>query len=232
MSDYLKVAMVVEGPTDMVVIDAAISQIIGARDYVPTRLQPDSESSAFGRTGTGWGGVFRWCQQVAGRGGGSLSGDDLIFKNYDVLIIHLDADVAGQRYGNANIPLGFDDLPCGEPCPPASDTTDALRRVLLNWAGETQTPARTVLCIPSKTTEAWVLVALFPNDKVVRSGDLECLEGPESRLKQQPKGRRIRKTVAEYERRSKELQQAWERVMSVCTEARRFNDDLKAAIPP
>jgi|HubBroStandDraft_6_1064221.scaffolds.fasta_scaffold470531_1 hypothetical protein len=163
MSDPLKVALVIEGPTDRVVIESVIPELLDGGAYITTTLQPEG-SNAFGRLGAGWGGVFRWCREAAESGGGSLSGE-VLFENYDVLVIHLDADVAGKHYNDYGFPSGFDDLPCEEPCPPASATTDALRRVLLNWAGETQVPLRTVLCIPSKSTEAWVLAALFPATK-------------------------------------------------------------------
>ncbi|HKV39867.1 MAG TPA: hypothetical protein VJX67_11695, partial [Blastocatellia bacterium] len=204
MFEPLRIAVVAEGPTDAVVIEAAISQILGGRNYILTQLQPE-QSLAFGPTGTGWGGVFRWCRQSAKRGGkeldsgkapgGALSGDPL-FEFHDVLILHLDADVAGKHYQDANIADGFDDLPCAAPCPPARATTDVLRRVLLKWGGETAIPERTVLCIPSKNTEAWVLAALFPGDEYVVGGNLECLQNPGSRIGRQKKAKRVRKARA------------------------------------
>jgi hypothetical protein len=60
-----------------------------------TQLQPEGPVS-FGTIGSGWVGVYRWCHQSAERGAGRLSGDQLLFRNYDMLILHLDADVAGN----------------------------------------------------------------------------------------------------------------------------------------
>jgi hypothetical protein len=227
MSEPLRVAFVVEGPTDRVVLEAAISQILDGRPYIPIQLQPE-QSAAFGQLGTGWGGVFRWCQQAAARGGGSLSGDP-VFQFQDVLIVHLDADVADGTYSDANIQNGFGDLPCSQPCPPARATTDRLRRVLLGWCGSVDTPHRTVLCVPSKSTEAWVLAALFPNNREVRSGYLECVQDPGLRLRQQPIGRRIRKAVAEYREYSEALSEAWTRVTGICAEAQRFDAEFRVA---
>ncbi len=228
MSKPLRVAFVSEGPTDVVVIEAAISRILDERPYVSTYLHPE-QSLAFGPLGTGWGGVFRWCQQAAVRGRGYLSGDPL-FDFHDVLILHLDADVASKNYAEANIHDSFGDLPCVEPCPPSQTTSDRLRTVLLRWVGETSTPARAVLCVPSKNMDAWVLAALFPNDSVVRRGDLECLENPGSRLGQQPKGVRIGKTVREYEKNRETIRNAWTRVTTVCTEARRFAKEFRTVV--
>lgn len=224
MSEALRVALVAEGPTDMIVIEAAISQILEDRPYVQTQLHPE-QSLAFGPLGTGWGGVFRWCQQAAMRGGGSLSGDPL-FDFQDILVLHLDADVADKDYSDANIRDSFGDLPCAEPCPPPDATTDRLRRVLLRWAGEKDAPERTVLCTPSKSTEAWVLAAVFPNDPAVVSGNLECLRHPESRLGQQPIRTRINKSVSDYEKHKDTLREAWTRVTETCTEAQRFSGEF------
>jgi hypothetical protein len=228
MSDPLRVALVVEGPTDKIVIDSAISRILNGRPYVSTQLHPE-QSLAFGPLGGGWGGVFRWCRQTAKRNGGSLH-SDFLFSFHDILILHLDADVSNSRYLDANIQDGFEDLPCVEPCPPARATTNRLRTVLLRWTGETQMPERTVFCIPSKSTEAWVLAALFPNDSAVQSGNLECLQDPESRFGQQPKKRRIRKSVADYQQYNEALRQAWSTVARICTEAQRFERELSAAV--
>ena len=117
----------------------------------------------FGPLGAGWPGVYRWCKQAAQRGAGRLSNDALLFAKYDLLVLHLDADVASKTYEEGSVAADVQDgaLPCELGCPPASATTAALRSVLLSWCGEGGTPNRTVTCIPSKNTEAWVLAALL-----------------------------------------------------------------------
>ena len=231
MSKPIRIALVVEGKTDRIVLEAAISRILDERPFVLTQLQPE-ESLAFDETAPGgWGRVFRWCQLSAERGRGSLRGDPL-FDFHDVLILHLDADVAGKTYASARIHGQPGDLPFSEPCPPARKTTDRLRSVLLRWVGETEVPERTVMCIPSKNTEAWVLAALFPNDLVVTGGQLECFQNPEARLGQQSKKARVRKDFREYKKHSKTLRESWTRVTALCQEAQRFSDEFQRQLPP
>jgi len=216
--------LVAEGPTDRIVIEAALRAIVPGRPFVLKQLQPEG-SLAFGQFGGGWTGVYRWCKQAAARGGGQLARDALLFENYDLLVLHMDADVAGMNYSDGSITPqpGDGALPCELPCPPASATTNALRTVLLSWSGETAAPARTVICMPSKSTEAWVVAALFPHDLAVRQG-IECFPDPGSRLAQQPKSRRIRKGQRGYQGIAERLEQAWPRLAAPAglSEARRF----------
>jgi len=214
MSEMLRIALVAEGPTDGVVIESALRAILQGREFVFKQIFPEG-SLVFGVLGAGWGGVYRWCHQSSQRGSGSLRGDSLVFQNFDLLILHLDADVAGFDYQDDEIiPTTFDlQLPCEEDCPPPSATTNALRLVLLSWCGEKTVPAKTVLCTPSKSTEAWVVASLFPNDIAVGKG-IECYRDPESRLGQQKANNRIRKRKRDYEDRSKDFQLAWPKLAS------------------
>ncbi|MEP7340023.1 MAG: hypothetical protein ABI977_19950 [Acidobacteriota bacterium] len=233
MSDPLRVALVAEGPTDGVVIEAALRAILSERPFVLTQIFPEG-SISFGTLGAGWIGVYRWCHQSAKRGNGRLHNDALVFQNYDLLILHLDADVAGYKYEDGSIPPKSTDgiLPCQAACPPATDTTNALRTVLLSWCGEVVTPERAVLCMPSKSTEAWVVAALFPNDQAVTQG-IECYPKPETRLGQQPIAKRIRKKKRDYDTRSKELEVAWPRIATeeMVREAHRFQTEFLAKVP-
>ena len=51
-----------------------------------------------------------------------------LFQRFDLLILQLDADVAACNYQNDSItPMATDGaIPCEQPCPPPSATTDAL----------------------------------------------------------------------------------------------------------
>jgi hypothetical protein len=236
MSDPLRIALVAEGPTDAVVIEAALRSMLGGRSFVFKQIFPE-DSVAFRSMGGGWVGVYRWCHAAATRGAGSLSGDQLIFGagNYDMLLLHLDGDVAGFVYADGSlVPLPTDGaLPCAKECPPPADTTNELRKVLLSWCGEVATPPKTVVCMPSKSTEAWVVAALFPDDQAVTQG-IECYANPESRLGQQPAAVRIRKKKRDYQSRSAELEQAWPRIAAPAAlgEAYRFQTEfLSAAVP-
>jgi hypothetical protein len=90
-------------------------------------------------------------------------------------------------------------------------------------------PLKTVLCTPSKSTEAWVVAALFPQDLAVERG-IECWPNPEGRLGQQPLGHRISKRRDEYESRATDFSEAWPRLAQTLDEARRFDADFRAAL--
>lgn len=233
MSESLRIALVAEGITDYVVIEAAIESMLNGKSFIPTYLQPEG-SVAFtgggnaGILGGGWKGVYKWCLQACERGGGQLS-DDPLFINYDLLILHLDADVAGEAPDNSTPDLvGL--LPCEKPCPPACATTDALQSVMLSWIGETQIPPKTVFCTPSKSTEAWIMAIFFPNDKEMIKKGWECHPKPENRLRQQPKNSRFSKNFADYDQRKSAIQTGWATAVNSLSEARRFQDDFFAVL--
>jgi hypothetical protein len=232
MSDPIRFALVAEGPTDKIVIGAAIRNMLGETPFILQQLQPE-ESLAFLKleNGLGWGGVYRWCQKAAARSQGAIQ-EDVLFLTYKVLILHLDAEVAEEQYGNAGIEDPVNDLPCVELCPPPSATTLRLRAVLLRWLGQTAVPLRTVLCTPSKSSEAWILCALYPSDPIVLAGQTECLAQPHNRLQAKPqKGRMVtsgKKQLAVYKLRAEEFAAAWPRVRALCTEAERFSAEFLA----
>ncbi len=206
MSKPLRVALVVEGPTDEVVLKAVIEAIVGDRPIQFSVLQPEF-SVGLGGTGTGWGGVYRWCEQTRDEGNGHVSGS-VLFGFHDLLIVHLDADVAGKKYSDDGIVDPATDLPCEQPCPPCVDTTNALRKVLLRWMGETSTPAWCILCTPSKNIDTWIMAAFFPQDRVMSRKGWECYDNPEVRMSSQPLKVRIKKTKSDYQKRADELKTA------------------------
>ena len=119
MSEPLRIAVAVEGPTDAIVIGAILDGLLPDTDFVFQTLQPEG-SSAFdtgtsGETGVGWVGVYRWCRQSASEGGGSVSGSSVL-SFHNVLIIQVDADVAGTNYCSGSIrDAPRNDLPCENP---------------------------------------------------------------------------------------------------------------------
>lgn len=234
MSDPLYIALVAEGMTDGVVLDAALQSILAGRSYVLKQIKPEQSvafagQASFGLDGGGWGGVYKWCRQAQERAGGKLS-DDEVFLRYHLLIIHLDADVAGKKYADISQP--GHDLPCEHPCPPPGASTDPLRQVLLGWVGETAIPPQTILCTPSKSTEAWVLKALVPDEKEMTRKGWECHPSPESRLATLPKEARFTKSEDDYKQRQKEITAAWPQLVIALSEAQRFDQDLRRSLPP
>ena len=236
MSDPLRVAAAVEGPTDAIVLRAVLDRLLADTEFEFQTLQPDGSaafgSAPFARTGVGWGGVYRWARQSATEGGGSVAGSSVL-SNHDLLIVHVDADVAGTTYSSASIrqPLS-QDLPCERDCPPADDTTNALRRVVLRWLGLRRSVPQLILCTPSKNTEAWVVAAMWPDNPVMQRGDWECHSNPQGQLRALPRARRFAKNASDYRAKQSEIAAAWPSVSAQCAEAARFTQEFRAALPP
>lgn len=235
MSKQIHIATAVEGPTDVIVLQAILRALQPDDvEFVRHPLQPE-ESAAFHSSSSdksrgGWGEVYRWCRQSACEGGGSVSGSSVL-SGHDLLIVHVDADVASKTYASAHIQdAPCENLPCEEPCPPPEHTTNALRGVVLNWLGEHECPQRIVLCTPSKSTEAWVLAAMRPEHRLVQQNDWECYPNPERQLGTLPRGRRFEKSQHDYRRIEGDLTTAWPIVSARLTEAARFESEFLAAV--
>ena len=125
-------------------VHAVLECLLANTDFEFHTLQPEGsvafESAPLGGTGTGWGGVYQWARQSAAEGGGSVSGSSAL-SYHELLIVQVDADIAGKSYSSAGIDHPpFQDLPCKKPCPPPDRTTNELRTVILGWLGEAGMP--------------------------------------------------------------------------------------------
>lgn len=242
MSKTIRIGLVAEGVTDYEVIHAIVAALLRDRPFVLQLLQPPasvafSGAGAAGELGGGWEGVYRWTQLLRDRAG-RLSNDDATFVGHDLIVMHLDADVAGEDPANSRNGLypeleGM--LPCEEPCPPPSATTDRLRQVMVAWLGEAALPPNAVLCTPSKSMEAWVVPICCPTERDAARANWECRAKPENRLAQQPKSVRFSKRQADYQARHDELQAGWGAIVQRLSEAQRFQNEFVAAtgaIPP
>jgi len=239
MSEPLRIAFAVEGPTDLIMLEEVISNFLGGRDFVPRYVQPemsDALQAVRGEHGVGWPGVCRWCLQAAKQAGGRVR-DNILYGFNDLLVVQLDADVAEKSYSDDDIEDPFPKettLPCAEPCPPPEATTNRLRNLVLRWLGEDSSPPRTVFCTPSKALETWILVALIPRSPVVRHRDqIECRPNPETSLRGLPRERRLisgsHKNKKKYQDLAPEFAANWARVTEQCTEARRFEREFRLA---
>lgn len=238
MSDPLRIAFVVEGPTDFIMIKEVVKGLLAGRDFVPQVLQPEMTQElqiAPGEQG-GWSRVCQWCLQSAEQGDGRLRNNPL-FLIHDLLVLQLDADVAGETYGRGCIQDPYPEeqtLLCQEPCPPSFATTDRLRHVALRWMGEESTPQSTVFCTPSMALETWILVSLFPADQVAARPDVECHPDPASTLQGKPlKDRLVRsgkKDVDKYKSAAAGFAGNWSTVTDRCTEALRFETEFINAL--
>lgn len=225
----LRVALVAEGPTDAIVLEAALKALLPRR-FVLNQLQPESLTP---RIGGGWGGVARWCDEFAKRGHAQLE-DDPTLPGFDLFVIHIDADVAEMSYadyGPEHAALargrGWPALPNSLPCPPPARSVEVLRGCLLSWAG-IQTPGpKTVLCVPSKSVEAWLAAAILDNGHALLSG-LECNLSVEAQLAALPMAHRVRKSARQYRARETIIGEAWPLVRQRCTQAEQFSIDVTA----
>ena len=72
------------------------------------------------------------------------------------------------------------------------------------------------------------MAALFPADPEMNIRG-ECHPDPASRLQQQPKAVRIRKSQEDYRSKSQDLRERWPKVVETHAEASRFQTELLAA---
>jgi len=225
MSDP-RIALVAEGPTDFIVIEAALKAILH-RPFVLNQLQPEPTRPEMGG---GWCGVFKWCQEFRQRGAANIESDPTL-SDFDLVIVHLDADVADKNYadcGDAVVQaaLTLQPLPCAQACPPPANTVAALEAVLLSWLGIPATGPKSLFCIPSKATEAWLSAATLPANHDVLTG-LECNLHLETQLAQLPRGQKIRKSVREYRNLAGVVTAQWAQVKSHCTQAVLFDQQIQ-----
>ncbi len=228
MSD-LRIALVAEGPTDEIIIESALKAILPS-PFKISLLQPERTRSVLG---TGWGGVLKWCREFQARGAESLE-DDPTMEFFDLIIIHIDADVAGKSYADYGQEIaqaaqqgGWGLLPCSLPCPPPDATVDNMKTVLLSWLGIDKIGNKTVLCIPSKSSEAWLAAAVFPDNRDL-SRELECAPNIGDRLAQLPKKLRFKKTIRNYQAHTSTVKAEWSRVRRLCSQAEIFSHSVDA----
>lgn len=228
MSD-LRIALVAEGPTDAIVIEAALKAVLG-QPFVLTLLQPEPTQP---RLGTGWGGVLRWAMDFAERGYPRLEADPTL-PGFDLFVLHADADVADCTYADLGPSVAtlaaenaWPALPNSFPCPPAGDSAFFVRDCLLSWARLQAPGPKTILCVPSKAVDAWLAAAVFVEDHPLLE-DLECNPKLAGQLAALPMSQRIRKTARTYRASESKVTARWETVRQRCTQAERFSTDIAA----
>jgi hypothetical protein len=227
----LRIALVAEGPTDYEVIQAALKAVL-QQPFVISQLQPEATQ---GITGTGWCGVLKWLQAAQQRHQGSLETDPTLV-GFDLLIIHLDVDVASKQYADCGILIediarnnNWGSLPCAEPCPPISDTVNSLDAVIKSWLGHSTVGNRTLLCLPAQSSGTWLAAAVLSlSDPLLADG--ECNLTLESKLAQLPMKKRIKKTAREYRLYAPHITAQWSQIKQVCTQAQLFENIVLAAL--
>lgn len=227
----MRIALVAEGVTDHVVIEAALKAIL-PQPFVLTQLQPEPNLPKMGQ---GWGGVLRWCRDAGTRHTGSLDADPTL-SLFDMLILHVDADVTechydvhGEAIASQATPLGWKSLPCSKPCPPPRDNCDELAVAVATWLGQAQLGPKSVLCIPSKSSGTWLACAVLPQDHALLNSP-ECnlaLESTLERLPLKPPPGRIKKSRREYLVHQQSLTDSWSRVTGMCSQAMAFEKQVR-----
>ena len=128
-------------------IEAIVGEEIDFRRIYP---EADRATIQHDRESTGCLAVKKWCEKLDNN---FLS---LYFEKIkpitDVIIVHLDADVAGrrdfQRWGAKECK-----------CPPAISTGDSVRELVKKWIGYDKNDDlfnKIIIVVPSKATEAWL----------------------------------------------------------------------------
>lgn len=236
MSDPIRIALIAEGATDKIVIEAALEALLPQGTAIILRqLQPDtpedgvlggSADATAGIHGGGWGGVCRWCRSVPELGAGNLIAAAQL--SYDFVIIHLDVDVSRGSYTQPSIiPCdGMLPLPCAKPCPPASASADALKEVVKSWLAPVTTEANVLWCLPAYNTETWGYAAWRTADARGLS-NLECQRDIPQKLKSH-----VEKTKRKYLLHQHDITTNWATVEELCPQAKAFSDAVRTVILP
>ncbi|HEY3999703.1 MAG TPA: hypothetical protein VGO93_12595 [Candidatus Xenobia bacterium] len=221
-----RVGFVTEGPTDLEVLQKLVAAEIGP--IVAVSLQPPVSLSLqdSGKFGGGWKGVRQWCSSIPDQIKAlKLSGFNVWLKNYklDALIIHVDADVAGDK-----------DVRLTRPCPPASATTTLLKALIQKtWLKQKALPVNVVLTVPAQSTDCWVAVACQLDSPLTVSPCNECQEEPARLLVdagylEKKGGGKVRKQRTTYQSTLAPITlRHWPRVKQECAEAALFASSLQ-----
>lgn len=214
--------LVTEGPTDFEMITQLIQKIVpGEHRFLA--LQPDlSATEGFGVYGGGWKGVLSWCKEF-GKSLGIFFFMDNMTPKIDVLIIHVDADIAREQ-----------EINCSRPCPHAEATVIELEKILKYTLDVQELMGRIIFCIPSDNMECWVLAAFDPSHHNPPEQYIECIQHPEYIISN-PKYKLIKrkdgkpkKTQSTY--RNKLIPQVlnqWDNLRRICSQAEKFHQSLK-----
>lgn len=211
-----RIGLIAEGPGEFAFLEALVSAYFPGSEV--RQIHPDATLvSAFGN---GWKGVRAWCRENGARLGtimAGIEGDEL-----DILIVHADCSMAHN-------------VEARHPCPPASDTADALQRVIVqDWLGLDALPPDVVVMTPAQSTDTWLFIgAGYGNDGAF--DPIECstqIEGELARLRHYRwKRGEVRKSRGAAEHLAWLTAAAWATVRARCSEADRFSEALAAAVP-
>ena len=241
----LRIALVSEGITDFVIIEAALKAILKDKTFILTQLQPESTTptqpqpesttptqlqpeSTTPTLGQGWGGVFRWCRQELLRNFVLCLNSYIKYFNYDFLIIHIDCDVAYKSYEDISFTETQDlgKLPCDRPCPPINNTINELSNVIDSWLAPICIGSLSILCIPAQSSESWLAAAIWgqtiPYTPPLHIDECQQIDLDTNR----PKNLKIKKRRIIYEKYTTNIINNWENIKTVCAQANVFERNI------
>lgn len=232
MSEELRIALIAEGPTDLEIIQAALKAVL-PKPFVMNLLQPES---TLPKLEGGWCGVLKWCHEARLRHSGLLENDPTLAHFYDLIIIHLDVDVASKKYADCSPSVenwaqdnNWESLPCAKPCPPVSDTVDSLLNVIESWLGSLSGGQRTIFCMPAQSSGTWLAAAVLPLSHPSLAGG-ECDLNIEAKLEHLPKAQRIKKSKRAYQTHAPHITEQWDQIKQLCFQADVFERAVLTAV--
>lgn len=225
------IGIVAEGPTDIIVLEALLDSLIpGNHRFI--ELQPLNPPERI----NGWKGVRDWCYNRDIEEFMSEANGDPI----DLLVIQIDADIAEENDLQDGIETPVQNV--SRPCPPISVTARQLEQVVLGWMKRDRLPDNVILAIPSQDMENWTFAALFPEDDLCGKLDYECIRKGNNRpvyklttkaygkhLKS--RGSEIKKNKRAYQKLAPKIVENWKQVRDICSQAEKFNTDIRSFIP-
>lgn len=210
---HLRIGLIVEGPTDSLVLQALMRSCLPGWELSFVPMQPDEVAA--GPHGNGWKGVRGYCQEVGGQLQALMrvvSSDPL-----DLLVIHVDGDIAKA------------DLGITLPCPPVRPLADALRQVMMDdWLRCTALPSFVLLATPMMATETWVVAALAEADFGLAEDDGHIWRWLTSNGHLRLKDGKPKKSQLAYRPLAEAVGRELVKVRLLCSEAERFCAELES----
>lgn len=239
------IGIVCEGPTDFIILRDIIDTITGENHYY-VQLQPEPDLT--GKYGTGWKGVWKWCQEHADDKKRYMKEIEPIL---DLLVIHMDGDVSRkerevhcgcesvqcQRRGQY-FPLDCENekeflqfcpivMPCKKHEESVKGYIDHLEKLIQVQLKDLD---ETCIAIPCDSIEAWIVAAYdqIPESEKIENPWVNCIARGKQYHDIRIKGTKKRQKV--FQELSKQVCEQWERVTTLCMSAKRFEDQILKTI--
>lgn len=238
MYEY-NVGIIAEGPTDVEVIEGILRTVFAKDTFCFRTISPTPQElqSQRKKEGFGWGGVYRVCKDLREK----LEMLTLMGAAFDLLVIHVDGDVAYKDYADIEEQPLQNDLPCASVTAEVQEAGSSLEDVVCQWLNHsTDISIPVVLCLPFLSTETWAGQLLYPGEWTdideKTSEDIiyhrlfllgQPKSGKERRLIRQKAGK-MKKNTKGYQNLARQMTAAgWMGVTQRYVQAKRFDAALK-----